>query len=146
MSSPQTYEQALHEIGRLVSRIAEMQELLDLAKNQISLAYAIGRCDEAEHPAPTNEPPSEPLAQEPVARLHITETDDWPEIKVEVLNGELLQPSMSPVSVFVTPHTAEVDQLLEQIKAALRDAARYGAGDWQHLIDAIDTATKGEGK
>ena len=41
--------------------------------------------------------------QEPVARLHITETDDYPDIEVEVLNGASLQPSMSPVNVYTTP-------------------------------------------
>jgi len=38
--------------------------------------------------------------EEPVARAHITLEDDGPYIKLEVLNGELLQPSMSPVDLY----------------------------------------------
>jgi hypothetical protein len=43
----------------------------------------------------------------PVARLHITETDEWPDIRVEVLNGENLQPSMSPVDVYAAPQPSQ---------------------------------------
>lgn len=42
-------------------------------------------------------------AVEPCARLHITATDTYPDVEVEVLNGELLQPEMSPVSVYAAP-------------------------------------------
>ena len=41
-----------------------------------------------------------PVAQEPCARLHITSTDTYPDIDIEVLDGSLLQPSMSPVNVY----------------------------------------------
>jgi hypothetical protein len=41
--------------------------------------------------------------QEPVARLHVTETDTYPDIEVEVLNGATLQPSMSPINIYTTP-------------------------------------------
>ncbi len=64
-------------------------------------------------------------AQEPVARLHITETDEWPDIRVEVLNGEYLQPSMSPVSVFVGPKpeaqqpSTEDAKLLQQCRSSV---------------------------
>lgn len=45
--------------------------------------------------------------QEPVARLHITETDTYPDVDVEVLDGATLQPSMSPVNVYTTqPYAA----------------------------------------
>ena len=42
-------------------------------------------------------------SQEPVARLHITETDTYPDCVVEVLNGATLQPSMSPINVYAHP-------------------------------------------
>ena len=41
--------------------------------------------------------------QEPVARLHVYETDTYPDIEVEVMNGATLQPSMSPINVYTTP-------------------------------------------
>ena len=39
----------------------------------------------------------------PVARAHITLEDDGPYAKLEVLNGEALQPSMSPVDLYTAP-------------------------------------------
>ena len=42
-------------------------------------------------------------ASEPVARAHITLEDDGPYARLEVLNGERLQPSMSPVDLYVEP-------------------------------------------
>jgi len=59
----------------------------------------------------------ERLAGEPVARLHVTETDTYPDIDVEVINGTWLQPKMSPISVYVAtppaqqPHVPEADCL-----------------------------------
>jgi len=58
----------------------------------------------AAHPA--SEPQSDALttgAVEPVARLHITATDEWPDIRVQVLNGADLQPEMSPIDVYTHP-------------------------------------------
>jgi len=55
---------------------------------------------------PASEPQSDALttgAVEPVARLHITATDEWPDIRVQVLNGADLQPEMSPIDVYTHP-------------------------------------------
>ena len=49
----------------------------------------------------------QPAQDEPVARLHISETDTYPDIEVEVLNGATLQPSMSPVNVYTRPQARE---------------------------------------
>lgn len=43
------------------------------------------------------------MAVKPAALAHITETDTYPDIEVEVLDGEFLQPSMSPVSLYTKP-------------------------------------------
>lgn len=43
----------------------------------------------------------------PVARLHITATDTYPDIEVEVMDGTYLQPSMSPVDVYLTARPAD---------------------------------------
>lgn len=48
-------------------------------------------------------------AQGPVATLHITSTDTYPDIEVEVHNGEALQPSMSPVKVYAAPVAGEAE-------------------------------------
>ena len=45
-------------------------------------------------------------APAPVARLHIQQTDTYPNVRVEVLDGAALQPSASPVDVYTehAPH------------------------------------------
>lgn len=48
-----------------------------------------------------------PIGVEPVARLHITETDTYPDVSVEVLDGTTLQPSMSPVLVYSIPQATQ---------------------------------------
>lgn len=55
---------------------------------------------------------------EVVARLHVTSTDTYPDIKVEVLNGADLQPSMSPINVYTTPQQPQsvADVLEDTIK------------------------------
>lgn len=57
---------------------------------------------------------------EPVARLHITATDTYPDVDVEVLDGTHLQPNMSPVSVYLTPQEAQA--LPENETEAMHDA------------------------
>lgn len=41
--------------------------------------------------------------EEPVALAHIRETDTYPLISIEVLDGTCLQPSMSPVKLYAAP-------------------------------------------
>lgn len=41
--------------------------------------------------------------RKPIASLHITSTDTYPDIEVEVHEGALLQPSMSPIKVYADP-------------------------------------------
>lgn len=61
------------------------------------------------------------VAQEPVARLHITPTDTYPDIEIEVLDGSTLQPSMSPVLVYAAPVAAQpTDQDFKGLLAAIR--------------------------
>lgn len=36
-----------------------------------------------------------------VAMLHITETDTYPDVEVEVLDGTNFQPSMSPIKIYL---------------------------------------------
>jgi hypothetical protein len=63
---------------------------------------------------------------EPVARAHISLHDDGPYAELEVLNGELLQPSMSPVNLYAAQPASPLrgrDELAR--KAALfREGAR----------------------
>lgn len=43
------------------------------------------------------------MSVKPVAVAHITETDTYPDITIGVLDGEHLQPSMSPVKLYAKP-------------------------------------------
>ncbi len=45
---------------------------------------------------------------EPVARLHVTPTDTYPDVRVEVLDGSGLQPANSPYDVYLAPITSKV--------------------------------------
>lgn len=61
--------------------------------------------------------------QEAVATLHISSTDTYPHIEVEVHNGETLQPSMSPIKVYTAPVTSDADLRAESQR--LREAAKH---------------------
>lgn len=60
--------------------------------------------------------------QEPVARLHVTESDTYPDIEVEVLNGATLQPSMSPIAVYTTPPNVAAPLVQEPVAWRYTDA------------------------
>lgn len=68
-----------------------------------------------QNPAPT-----------PVARLHIRQTDTYPDIDVQVLNGAALQPEASPVDVYTEhpPHDLGVALRMRRIlrQLGLQDA------------------------
>lgn len=49
--------------------------------------------------------------QQPVARLHVMATDTYPDVTVEVLDGERLQPKDSPINIYVSPLTAPPCQI-----------------------------------
>lgn len=70
---------------------------------------------------------------EPCAKLHITGTDTYPEITVQVLNGKYLQPSMSPVNVYVVPHPAPSGE-----PVALKT---HGAWDGLETLDDLPDGT-----
>jgi len=56
---------------------------------------------------------------EACATLHITSTDTYPDIEVEVHNGAMLQPSMSPVRVYTTPQPAEPNEWKDAVDREL---------------------------
>lgn len=60
----------------------------------------------------------EAMVGEPVARLHITETDTYPDIEVEVLDGIHLQPGMSPIPVYVAAPAAQQYEAGDMASAA----------------------------
>lgn len=94
--APQTH---LHknDVVQLM-RVVESATLAALAQQAPRGSYkVIGSRTVITHQTPAQQ------AQEPVARLHITETDTYPDIEVEVLNGTTLQPGMSPVNIYTTP-------------------------------------------
>lgn len=51
----------------------------------------------------SNETFADQVSASPIARAHITAEDDGPYVRLEVLDGELLQPSMSPVDLYARP-------------------------------------------
>lgn len=62
------------------------------------------------------DPDAEPFRFEPakpVARLHITFQDSWPDVEVEVLNGEALQKPV--VDVFTHSESDEIQRLQDEL-------------------------------
>jgi hypothetical protein len=63
------------------------------------------------------DPDAEPFRFEPakpVARLHITFQDSWPDVRVEVLDGESLQKPV--VDVFTHSESEEIQRLQDELK------------------------------
>lgn len=80
----------------------------------------------------------------PCVRLHITETDEWPDIKVEVLDGTNLQPSMSPVELFTTPPKIQtaVALALKNAAALITRKNGYIAPKLREMSETIDTVSE----
>lgn len=66
--------------------------------------HSLGAGALAEALMPFIESALEPQGQAlPVARLHVTETDSFLDAKIEVLNGENMQPEHSPIDLYLAP-------------------------------------------
>jgi hypothetical protein len=74
--------------------------------------------------------------KEPVARAHITLEDDGPYARLEILNGERLQPSMSPVDLYVeqAPVGWSMPQNVEVAIRRMRTLAEAGEPEVAHSI------------
>ncbi|MDR9847079.1 hypothetical protein [Herbaspirillum huttiense] len=70
------------------------------------------------------------LSTEPVARLHVTQDDTFLEGKIEILNGENLQPEHSPVDLYLAP-TAHVPAGYKLVPIE-PDQAMLNAGFYSH--------------
>lgn len=97
-------------------------------------------------------PAAEQVTAEPVARAHITLEDDGPYATLEVLNGELLQPSMSPVDLYATPADQVAVKALEPFAEAAEKAIVsgrppvefVGAADFESARTALSTIRGGK--
>lgn len=72
---------------------------------------------------------SVPDAQKPIASLHITSTDTYPDIRVEVHDGALLQPSISPVRIYATTETGKTVLGVDQAQSTPSAVGRVEAGE-----------------
>jgi hypothetical protein len=71
----------------------------------------------------------------PVARLHITSTDTYPDIEVEVLDGSTLQPEMSPVNIYTAPPASRTVPSDAEILQVFADIT--GLADFVCDLDAL---------
>jgi len=65
------------------------------------VCQAIIRLSKVRSAMPLELEPTPATDKKPVARLHITSTDTYPDIEVEVMDGAALQPQDSPVDVYL---------------------------------------------
>lgn len=83
-----------------------------------------------------------------VAKLYVTATDEWPDVRVAVVNGENIQPREEPYSVFLAPPAVD-NSALEELRRAICQIGIVGALDGHDVIrresvlDIIDRRLSG---
>gem|GEM_PF-5961034 len=66
------------------------------------------------------------VSGEVVARLHVTATDTYPDVDIEVLNGTNLQPSMSPIDVYL----AAPQQAIPSVIVSVNQMKESNGNQW----------------